>query len=112
MEHKELLEKVANQRLEQSLNEGSSEEGKTCFKEAMEATDRIIELEKIDTAKTERKTSQVLRIIEVAAVPIALAGLNYAFKTDFLKKVMLFEKDDAFTGSAGRSVSSWFRFKD
>lgn len=112
MEHKELLEKVMQDRLERSLNATSDEEKDNAFEEAMKATDRCIEIEKIETGLQDQKVNRIVKIVEIAAVPVALAGLNYLFKKDFLKNVMRFEREDTFTGSGGRSISSWFRFKD
>lgn len=112
MEHKELLEEVVKDRLERSLNAPSEEEKDNAFEEAMKATDRCIEIEKVESDQQTQKVNRIIKIIEIAAVPVALAGLNYLFKKDFLKDVMRFEREDTFTGSGGRSVSSWFRFRD
>ena len=113
MENKELLEKVMKDRLERSLSTGDSNDEKASFKEAMEATDRYIELEKVESAKKEQKENKILKIIEIAAVPVVLTGINFLCKKNFARDVMRFEKEDTFTSTPGRTgISSFFRFKD
>ena len=113
METKELLELVAQKRLQESLDCEGSEENKGCFKEAMEATDRYIEVRKLEDAKKEQRIGRIIKCVEIAAVPVFLATLNYAFKKDLAREVMRFEKEDVFTSTPGRTaISSFFRFKD
>jgi hypothetical protein len=113
MENKELLEKVMRNRLERSLKAGDAEREKADFREAMEATDRYIELEKVESAKKEQKENRILKIVEIAAVPVVLTGINFLCKKSFARDVMQFEKEDTFTSTPGRTgISSFFRFKD
>lgn len=112
MENKELLEKVIQNRLENSLSEDMTpEEKKEAFKEAMDAIDRSIELERAEIAKKEQLPNRIIRVAEVAAVPVVLAGVDIFSKWKFMKTVCNFEKDYTFTTTPGRSISGLFRFK-
>ena len=112
MENKELLEKVVKDRLDASLSEGlDPEEKERVFKEAMEAIDRQIELDRYESSKKEQTLNRVVKFVEVAAVPTALILIDSVVKWRFMKTVCNFEKDYTFTTTPGRSVSSFFRFK-
>ena len=112
MRHKDLLEKVIKDRLTLALSDDvGSESEKENFKEAMEAIDRAIELEKIEQAKEEQVKNRVIKYIEIAAIPAALMTLDFLFKRKYMKDVCNFEKDYTFTTTPGRSISSFFRFK-
>lgn len=109
--NKELLEKVITDRLEKSLNqEVSEEERKQALKDAMEATDRQIQIEKMESSKKEDKKNKILKCVEIS-VPIALFALDCAFKIHYMKKVCNFEKDYTFTTTPGKGIGSLFRFK-
>lgn len=111
METKELLEKVVNDRLEKAANESMSEEEKhAAFEEAMKATDRFVEVAKVETTN-EKKLNRVIKYIELVAIPVALMTVDYLFKMRYMKTVCNFEKDYTFTTTPGRSVSQLFKFK-
>lgn len=111
MKTKELLEEVVNDRLKQAANEGlSDEERSAAFDEAMRATDRLVEVGKIESDK-DKNINRALKYLELFAIPVALMGVDYLFKMKFTKTVCLFEKDYTFTTQAGRSVSQFFNFK-
>ena len=110
--NKEKLEQVIDNRLGIALEKDvTSDEGKQAFKEAMEAMDRKIQLEKISDAEKEQKKNRIIKIVEVAAIPVALFVADVAFKTYYMKTVCNFEKDYTFTTSPGKGLSSLFRFK-
>lgn len=112
MENKELLEKVIKNRLENSLSEDlDPEEKEAFFKEAMEAMDRHIELERVESTKKEQNLNRMVRYVEVVAVPVGLLMIDSFVKWRFMKTVCNFEKDYTFTTTPGRSISSFFRFK-
>lgn len=130
--NKELLDQV----IEQSLmdvqdHEVCSEPHQKAFKEAMEAYDRRIELEKIEEKQRElalkekemelkerelankeksEKGIKVLKYIEIG-IPFGLLAVEYMFKHKFMKDVCNFEKDYTFTTTPGRSISSLFKWK-
>lgn len=131
--NKELLDQV----IEGSLidvqdHDVCSEPHNKAFKEAMEAYDRRIELEKIEEKQKEltlkereldlrekelankeksEKGNKVLKYIEIIAVPIGVLTLDYVFKRSFMKSVCNFEKDYTFTTTPGKSISSLFKWK-
>ncbi len=112
MEIKELLEETVKDRLEQIAGDGIAEEDKKqAFDEAMKAADRVIEINKIEAEKDGKKINKILKYVEMVAVPVALAALDYFFKMRFTKTVCHFEKDYTFTTQAGRSVSQFFRWR-
>lgn len=112
MENRELLEKVVKDRLTKSMDESIDPEKRAMyFKEAMEATDRLNEMDRFDSSKKEQNLNRVVRYVEVAAVPAGLMILDSFFKWRFMKTVCSFEKDYTFTTTPGRSISSFFRWK-
>lgn len=109
--NKELLEKVINDRLKISLSqEVSEEERKQALKDAMEATDRHIQIEKMESSRKEDKKNKILKCVEIG-VPVALFALDCTFKIIYMKKVCNFEKDYTFTTTPGKGIGSLFRFK-
>lgn len=112
MENRELLEKVMRDRLEKSMDENiDPEKKKEYFKEAMDAVDRLNEMDRLDSSKKEQNSNRLVRYVEVAAVPAGLMILDSFFKWRFMKTVCNFEKDYTFTTTPGRSISSFFRSK-
>lgn len=112
MEIKHLLEKTVKDRIEKIAGpDVTEEEKKQGFEEAMKAADRVIEIEKIEAEKDSKKINKILKYVELVAVPVALAALEYFFKMKFTKTVCNFEKDYTFTTQAGRSISQFFRFR-
>ena len=133
METKELLELVVCELLEKSRDEDLPEaQKKQIFEEAMKATDRYIEVSKMETKRIveigkmettrsvelskiesdkEKKLNQALKYVELIGIPVALMAVDFAFKMRYTKTVCNFEKDYTFTTQAGRSISQFFRFK-
>ena len=130
MENLYLLDEVIEDRLNVAMDGRSSEEeSKKAFKEAMEAIDRMIQIERIEVSKLEleskerleekkltktkeeQKKNDIFRIVEVAAVPIALFIADCLFKRYYMRSVCNFEKDYTFTTTPGKSISGLFKFK-
>lgn len=110
--NKENLDKVINDRLESVLiYEEGSEDATRAFKEAMKAIELRNEMEKIEDAKKSEKKNTVLKVVEIAAVPVGLFVLDAIFKNHYMKKVCNFEKDYTFTTTPGRGLSSLFQFR-
>lgn len=112
MESKELLDAVIEDRLKVAQSKTTDVEvRKANFKEAMDAIDRRIELEKINSGKTEQRWSRIAKYIEVGAIPAALLLMDFMFKRSYMTRICNFEKDYTFTTTPGRSLSGLFRFK-
>lgn len=129
MENIKLLEDVIKNRLEITEDDVESEESKRAFKEAMEAIDKMIQLEKLEVSKLEvenkerlerekfeksnreQKKNDILRIVEVVAVPVGLFVMDCLFKRYYMRSVCNFEKDYTFTTTPGKSISGLFKFK-
>lgn len=110
METKQLLEAVVKDRLEKAASETlNQEEREAAFKEAMAATDRLTELEKVEMDKSVLPVW--VKYVEIIGVPILLGAVDYGFKKGFAKYICNFEKDYTFTTQAGRSLSQFFKFK-
>lgn len=120
----ELLDEVIKNRLEQVQHPNAeSEEDKQAFREAMEALNKRIELEKIEAARQEQISNEVvkveeskkdrwLQIILFAGTAILVPVVQHISTSSHMKKLCNFEKDYTFTTSAGRSLASGlFRFK-
>ena len=139
--NRELLEGVIEDRLRRAqLSDPENEVDKQVFKEAMDALSKQIELDKIDasheeqlaklkienerlkaeceknlrdeaTKKSEAKKDRWVQIGTFGAGLLIAPAIEYGFKKGFAKLICEFEKDYTFTTSAGRGLSSLFRFK-
>lgn len=129
MNYMYLLDQVIESRLRSAADQPESEESKRIFKEAMEALDKMIQYEKIEVSrleleskermekeklaksKEEQKKNDIMRIIEIAGVPVGLFILDCLFKRYYMRSVCNFEKDYTFTTTPGKSISGLFKFK-
>lgn len=131
-ENRILLDKVIKNRLENALK-ADSEEAKQAFKEAMDAVGKQIEFDRIDVAheeqlakmrmeedknlRDEAANEEKLRKDRYVQIGIFAAGLiatpiiEVVTKTIYANKICRLEQFETFTTSAGRGISSWFRFK-
>lgn len=100
--NKQLLETVIKDRLEKSLVD--SDNSAEYFEQAMEAIDRSVELEK-------QKKEKLIKALEIGALVIAAPLIEAGCRKVFAEMICNFEKDYTFTTSAGRSLTSLFRFK-
>ena len=120
---KELLDRVVSDRLEIAIDGNlSEEEQRLVFKQGMEALDRRIQLEKLETdkeaqreksadAKVDQSKNRAIKIIEIAAVPAVLFIADCAFKRYYMHQVCNFERDYTFTTTPGRGIAGLFRLK-
>lgn len=132
--NKELLDEVVYNRLERALNStGTTEENKIIFKEAMDAVDRTIEIDKLIAAEKEQaeklkaekeklKADEEFKIkqakrdivkfgVELGATVILIPTINYICNSKYAKRICNFEKDYTFTTTPGKGLSSLFRFR-
>lgn len=137
--NRELLESVITNRLMRAeIAEG--EEDAQAFKEAMSALDKAIELDKLKASHGEqveklkienerlkveneknlrdeaskKEEAKKDRLVQIGTFLVGLVGgatIDYFTKKKFAKLICEFEKDYTFTTSAGRGLSSIFRFK-
>ncbi len=103
---KENLESLYDLCIERANDDSLSiEERELAFKNAMSVQDQINKLEN-------RNLDLIIKVIEIAAMPVFLTVLDNSFKRKTMKEVCLFEKDYSFTTTPGRGFSSsLFRFK-
>lgn len=124
MDNNEILKKVMKERLESSLSIGEafSEESKQTFREAMEATDRYIALEKIKAEEREKEKNReferdkfesdkkdkvfdkALRVAEVVAVPLIVLGVKQVFDIRNIKLIGKVEQMETFVSTPGKKI--------
>lgn len=139
--NRKLLEEVIQERLTRvQIAEPGNEDDKQAFKEAMEALNKKIELDKLEASHDEQveklkienerlMTEREKNLRDEAAkkeeakkdrlvqIGLFLAGLTLGELVDYLKKMKYakhiceFEKDYTFTTHAGRRLSDLFQFK-
>ena len=132
--NRNLLKDLIEDRLERAIDaDPNNEEDKLVFKEAMEAVNKQIELDKIETSHKEQiekmkmdkeqslrdetvkleeaKKERLVQIGLFAAGLLISPIIEVACKKGYAKMLCEFEKDYTFTTSAGRSLSGLFRFK-
>ena len=130
----ELLKEVLEDRLKESLSmETTSNESKQAIKDAMDVADRLIEVEKTklqhqeqlekqkqeeiklkqeeERKKKELKSNIILKAVEIGAMVLVAPLVQYGCNRGYVKLVGLFEKDDYYRTTAGKSLSSLFRLK-
>lgn len=132
-QNKILLTKVIENRLERALNDEGGEGDRLAFKEAMEAVSKQIELERVELSHEEaiakmkidedknfrdemaaREKEQKDRMVQIgifAAGLLAGPVIEVITKTIYANKICKLEQFETFTTSAGRGISSWFRFR-
>ena len=110
------LNEVAYDRLTMAMNNADGSKEQTAFmKEALDAIDRIIELEKLDDARKdkrdEKKWNRIFKAAEIGGTIWLIPTMNYLFNMKFAKQICNFEKDYTFTTTPGRTLGSLFRRK-
>ena len=122
-QNRKLLMKANKACLETALEHGlDTEEGQKAYQLAMTGYDRDTKLTEIDVkvadlkAQNEQKEKEskrnfAIRGAEIAAMVVLTPIVEYVTKKGFAKLMCNFEKDYTFTTTAGRSLSSLFRFK-
>lgn len=112
----ELLEEVQRKKLQTVLDsETNDEETEKAFEEGMKATDRVIEMKKVESNETikhkERRTNLIVQIAQIV-IPFTIgATVRYIYDKRLATYYMDYEKTDTLTSSPGRtSWSSRFKF--
>lgn len=103
-ENKKLLDQVINTKLEETLSSEDPEESEKSFEEAMKA----ISIQN-DVARS--KKDRIIKCIEIGAGIVLVPTVEFLFRRAFAKDICEFEKEYTWTTSAGRGLSSLFRFK-
>ena len=110
MESLKLLDEVAKDRLEKSIDDTlEPAERAEAFKEAMSAVDRVNETQKQQDSVKNQKKQRWVDVAVGVAVPLAVIVLKHVSKSDFLKKVCKLEEVDLLTTTPGRSIKDFFR---
>lgn len=115
--NKLLLNKVTEERLNRTLDPDEDiEVTSIAFRQAMEAIDRQIELEKIEAAQIEQIKKQrkefMIRCVEIGVAMLAVPTIKYLFNRNLLKTTMIWEDDHTFTTSGGKTLArALFDFK-
>ena len=108
--NRELLGKVVEDRLKRALNSNPDEDDAS-FKEAMDAVDKQLDLDKIEASREQAKKDRLVQVGTFAAGLVVAPVIDGLIKRGFAKMLCTFEKDYTFTTTAGKTLSSLFRFK-
>ena len=102
--NEELTNELIQDRMEQIL-EGDldPEEEERLFKQAMTAIDKQNECDKT-------LLNSGLKVLEIAGLVLVVPAMDYFAKDRFMKKLCTWERDQTFTTTPGRSISSFFRW--
>ena len=113
--HKEAMEAIDRQiqlkKLESSDEEQTIKAGFEKDKIDLEKDKIDLEKTKFELEKTEKKSNRIIKIVEIAAIPVGLFVADCLFKRYYMRQVCNFEKDYSFTTTPGKGISSLFRFK-
>lgn len=121
-ENKKLLDEVIKDRLETAKESKAEAEGNNAaFRQAMEAIDRQIEIDKIeasyeeqsnkqDHSKKEMEINTWIQIGGLVASMIVVPTMQYLYNMQYAKKLCHFEKDYTFTTTPGKATSKFFNF--
>lgn len=111
--NKELLEELVNARLDDAMSLCDLDQKSKAFKEAMEAVDRLNEMNKIENAnagKNEKRLEVAIKVVEVAAMPIMLKLIDLGCHKSLINTIGRIEQMEAFTSTPGRAISKMFKF--
>lgn len=121
-ENKKLLDEVIKDRLETAKESKAEAEGNNAaFRQAMEAIDRQIEIDKIEASSEEQSKKQEhskketeinmwIQIGGLVASMIVVPTMQYLYNMQYAKKLCHFEKDYTFTTTPGKATSKFFNF--
>lgn len=122
-ENKKLLDEVIKNRLETAKQSNADAEGNNAaFRQAMEAIDRRIEIDKINASSKEqsnkqeqsKKETEIAMWIQIGgllATMIVVPTIQHCYNMRYAKLMCNFEKDYTFTTSPGKAMSKFFNFK-
>lgn len=124
----ELMEEVAKDRLEHTLNEvpGSENDGfdqavtavqtlksieESEFKAYLEEEKLELENEKFSKSEEDKSIDRALDLIKFGSGLLIGSGIDWLTKNQFLTRVFEFETKGTFTTAAGRTIGNFFKFK-
>ena len=70
-----------------------------------------VEYARLALERSEKKSNRIIKVVEIAAIPVGLFVADCLFKRYYMRQVCNFEKDYSFTTTPGKGISSLFRFK-
>lgn len=120
-ENKDLLEEVIKDRLTKSLG-SNPDEASEALKEAMEAIDRQIALDKdintmsiadkqLDKDIDKDNKDRIVKFVEIGTAVVLAPLIEAGCKKAFAHMICEFERNDSFTTMAGKSLSGLFKFR-
>lgn len=120
--NKKLLDEVIENRLKTAKHSTADADGNdAAFRQAMEAIDRQIEIDKIDASSEEQSKKQEhskketeinmwIQIGGLVASMVVVPTMQYFYNMKYAKKLCHFEKDYTFTTTPGKATSKFFNF--
>jgi len=121
-QNKKLLDEVIKNRLETAKQSTADADGNNAaFRQAMEAIDRRIEIDKIDASYEEQSKKQEqskkevdinmwIQIGGLVASMVVVPTMNHFYNMRYAKTLCHFEKDYTFTTTPGKATSKFFNF--
>ncbi len=112
-ENKRLLEELVNHRLDDAMSLTDKEAKDQSFKEAMEAVDRLNEMQKIENSVpkwTDRVFDVGFKVLEVAVIPVSLKVLDFVFDKKKIRIIGTIEQMECFTSTPGKAIGKMFKF--
>lgn len=101
-QNKELLDKVIEMKLKRVLD--NPDDNRDDLEDALDAIDRQNDYKK-------NRNDKLIKAIEIGATIAVIPVIEAAAKMAFAKTICDFEREDMFTTTAGKSLTSLFRFK-
>ena len=133
-ENRELLDNLITDRLSGAIHASEDDKRRTLFEEAMKATDRRIEMDRIEADKQENaqkrdqerylaareeclkardsKWNFILDCVKVGTALVVAPVIEAGVKVVYAKIICAFEEEDYFKKTAGKSLSGLFRFRN
>ena len=112
-DNKKLLEELVNHRLDDAMSLADKDAKDQSFREAMEAVDRLNEMQKIENSvpkMTDRVFDIGVRVLEVAAIPVALKVMDFKFHKRLIEIIGTVERMECFTSTPGKAIGKMFKF--
>lgn len=122
-ENKKLLDEVIKNRLETAKQStADADVNNVAFRQAMEAIDRQIEIDKIKVSSEEQSKKQEhskketeinmwIQIGGLVASMVVVPAMNHFYNMRYAKTLCHFEKDYTFTTTPGKATSKFFNFR-
>lgn len=112
-DNKKLLEELVNHRLDDAMSLTDKDAKTQSFREAMEAVDRLNEMQKIENSVPKLKDRVIdisMRVIEIAVIPVSLKLVDLKCHKSLVRMIGTIEQMECFTSTPGKAIGKMFKF--